>query len=61
MPKHARWVRPKKMTIVIGPPIPPPSGADGARTPRRAIAETTERLRVEVQRLFDEAQRLAGA
>ncbi len=61
MPKHATWVRPRKMSIVIGPPIPAPAGTDGGRTPRRAVAETTERLRVEVQHLFDEAQRIAGA
>ena len=61
MPKHGKFVRPTKMTIVIGPLIPAPAGTDGGRTPRRAIAETTEQLRSEIQRLFDEAQRRAGA
>jgi 1-acyl-sn-glycerol-3-phosphate acyltransferase len=60
MPKHAKWIRPRKMTIVIGPPIPAPQGTEGGRPSRRAVAETTETLRVEVQRLFDEAQRRAG-
>ena len=41
-------------------PITPEAPADGRRTSRRAVHELTLRLRDEVQRLFDEAQELAG-
>lgn len=61
MGKGARFVRPVKIAIVVGDPIPPasPSGSSG-RVSRRAVRETTERLREELQVLFDRAQALAG-
>jgi hypothetical protein len=31
------------------------------KVPRRAVKESTEAIRIEVQRLFDEAQVAAGA
>lgn len=56
------WVlRPVRTRVLIGPPIHPPVTADGKRAPRRAVRELNERLRVEIQRLFDEAQARAGA
>lgn len=60
MPKGAKFIRPRKIVIVVGDPIPPPEPGEGGRVPRRAVAETTKRLQDEVQRLFDEAQALAG-
>lgn len=56
MPKGARMVRPVPVTMVIGPPIWPVASDGGARAPRRAVRELSERLRVELQRLFDEAE-----
>lgn len=56
MPKGSKMVHPAKTTLIIGPPLDPPAGPDGGRVPRRAIHETTERLHIELQRLFDEAQ-----
>ena len=61
MPKGARMIRPVKLTMVIGPPIEVEAPAEGERVPRRAVRELTERLRAELQLLFDEAQVRAGA
>ena len=55
------WVlRPVRTAVVIGPPMAP--GGDGSgRASRREVRELSERLRGELQRLFDQAQVLAGA
>jgi hypothetical protein len=60
MGKGTKFPRPAKLAMVIGAPIPPPPPGAKGRVPRRAVSETTERLRDELQRLFDEAQELAG-
>ncbi len=60
MPLGAKWIKPVKVTIVVGEPIPAPVGVDGKRVTRRQIHETTETLRQRIQVLFDEAQRRAG-
>lgn len=56
------WVlRPVRTSVVIGAPLyPPPPPEGGKRAPRRTVHELTERLRAELQRLFDEAQARAG-
>jgi 1-acyl-sn-glycerol-3-phosphate acyltransferase len=59
MPKGSKVFRPVKIVVVIGEPIVPPR-ADGPRVPRRVVHELTARLFDDVQRLFDEARRLAG-
>jgi 1-acyl-sn-glycerol-3-phosphate acyltransferase len=59
MPKGARFIRPRKVAVVIGEPMWPES--DGGRVPRAAIHELTDRLHEELQRLFDQAQIRAGA
>jgi 1-acyl-sn-glycerol-3-phosphate acyltransferase len=60
MQKGKRLPRPVKIHIVVGEPLyPPPSSA--ARASRRAVHELTEQLHVELQRLFDEAQKKAAA
>ena len=46
--------------LVIGEPIPAPTGEDGKRPPRRAIRETTALLRERIQALFDDAQARVG-
>ena len=59
MPKGSKMLKPVKVHIVIGKPLPAPEVGDGkvgTRMPRRVIHELTEALQVEVQRLFDEAQ-----
>ena len=59
MPKGAKFIKPVKCTIVIGPPLRPEPGEPG-KAPRRAVRELNERLQGELQRLFDEAQVKAG-
>jgi 1-acyl-sn-glycerol-3-phosphate acyltransferase len=58
-PKGAKFLKPVKVMIVVGRPIPvdKPEG----RVPRRAVHELTERLVTELQYAFDEAQALTGA
>lgn len=60
MRKGQRLPRPVKVHVIVGPPVPPPPPKEGGAVSRRAVLATTERLRVELQRLFDEAQRKAG-
>lgn len=64
LPKGTRFPRPVKIHLVVGEPITvkvpaerPGSGAGrrADRLSRRELHETTERLRVELQRLFDQA------
>jgi 1-acyl-sn-glycerol-3-phosphate acyltransferase len=60
MGKGVKIPKPRKLVIVIGAPILPPERDEGARVPRRVVQELTDDLKVRVQELFDEAQRLAG-
>jgi 1-acyl-sn-glycerol-3-phosphate acyltransferase len=60
MQKGKKLPRPVKVHIIIGKPIAPPAPTEGGRVSRRAVHELTETIRVEVQRLFDEAQKKAG-
>ena len=59
MPKGSKMIHPRKCVLVIGEPVRAEAGADG-KIPRSAVKELTERLSAELQRLFDEAQHLAG-
>lgn len=58
MPKGAKFPRPKKVVLVVGPPIQPP--ASTGRVPRRVVRELTETLQERLQGLFDDAQHRAG-
>jgi 1-acyl-sn-glycerol-3-phosphate acyltransferase len=61
MPKGSKLIRPSKLVLVIGAPIDPPAPAEGVRTTsRHAVKSLTEQLRVEIQKLFDDAQSRAG-
>lgn len=60
MPSGSKMIRPTRMSMVVGTPIEPPATA-GVRPRRSEIKALTERLRGELQPLFDRAQRLAGA
>jgi 1-acyl-sn-glycerol-3-phosphate acyltransferase len=61
MTKGSWKLRPVRTSVVIGPPLyPPVAGAGSGRAPRRVVHELTERLRAEMQRLFDEAQARVG-
>lgn len=59
MPKGSKMIYPRKCVIVVGEPIHAPTDETG-RVPRSAVRDVTETLSGELQRLFDEAQRLAG-
>jgi 1-acyl-sn-glycerol-3-phosphate acyltransferase len=60
LPKGAKGLRPVKVVAVVGPPIPPPDRSETGRVPRRAVAELSQRLHLELQALFDEALAAAG-
>jgi 1-acyl-sn-glycerol-3-phosphate acyltransferase len=57
MPRHAKFVYPRKVHVVIGEPFRVEVG-DSGRASRRAIGEATERLHGEIQSLFDQAQKV---
>lgn len=60
MAPGAKGIRPAKVVLVIGAPIPAPVGVEGKRPGRRAVHDTTAALRERLQELFDDAQRRAG-
>ncbi len=62
MPRHAKMIHPRKVCVVIGEPIwvTDPEAITSKRIPRDAVRSATERLSVELQRLFDEAQSRVG-
>jgi 1-acyl-sn-glycerol-3-phosphate acyltransferase len=59
MPKGKKMIRPHKCVVVIGEPITAALDSEG-RVPRSAVRDVTASLASDLQRLFDEAQRLAG-
>ena len=59
MPKHSKMIYPRKCVLVVGRPITAPRDEEG-RVPRSAVKDVTSRLAAELQRLFDDAQILAG-
>lgn len=59
MPKGAKFIRPKKVVVVVGEPLPPVP-TDGAKARRAAVRSQTAALKIRVQDLFDDAQRRAG-
>ena len=60
MPKGSKLVRPVKVHVVVGPALEPPPRSSLGRVPRHQVHELTERLRAELQRLYDVAQERAG-
>ena len=52
MPKGARFIYPRKVHVVVGPPIPPPSSAN-AKEQRQAARDLSQQLHSELQRLLD--------
>ncbi len=61
MPKGAKYIRPTKVTVIIGEPMYPPARPDGERVKRSAVRSMTADLHERLQVLFDEAQIRAGA
>ena len=60
MPIGAKFVFPRKVVIVIGEPIYPDVPLEG-RVSRSEISALTERLRADVQAVYDEAQAKAAS
>jgi 1-acyl-sn-glycerol-3-phosphate acyltransferase len=60
MPVGSKLIRPRRIVLVVGEPIVPPSGDGTGRVRRRVVRDLTERLRVSVQAVYDEARRRAG-
>ncbi len=58
--KGKRLPRPVKVHVIVGPPLTPPPPKASGHPSRAALRELTDRLQVEVQRLFDEARRAVG-
>lgn len=59
MPIGRKMILPRKIVIVIGEPIYPDVELEG-RVPRSKVVELTERLRGDVQHVYDRAKALAG-
>jgi 1-acyl-sn-glycerol-3-phosphate acyltransferase len=59
MQKGKKLPRPIKVHIIVGEPIVP-AASDG-KAGRSAVHELTQTLQADVQRLFDDAQKRAGA
>ncbi|MDQ3738536.1 MAG: 1-acyl-sn-glycerol-3-phosphate acyltransferase [Actinomycetota bacterium] len=59
MPVGSKFVYPRRVHVVIGAPLAVPGSEDG-KVARSGIRDTTARLHVVLQRLFDEAQSSAG-
>jgi 1-acyl-sn-glycerol-3-phosphate acyltransferase len=60
MPAKAKYIRPSKMVLVVGEPMPPPPLKESGRASRSATRTLTEDLRLRLQELFDDAQERAG-
>jgi len=59
MPVGAKFIKPRKVVMVIGEPVTPPTGDGSGRVKRRVVREMTEQLSVRLQDLYDEARRRA--
>jgi len=56
MPKGAKYIRPRKLHVVVGKPIPVVKNAENPKAQRDAARQLTTELHAELQRLFDVAQ-----
>jgi 1-acyl-sn-glycerol-3-phosphate acyltransferase len=60
MPKGAKWIKPRKVVLVVGEAIEPPKGDGSGRVRRSVVRQLTADLRTAVQKLYDDAQARAG-
>jgi 1-acyl-sn-glycerol-3-phosphate acyltransferase len=56
MAKGAKFIRPSKLHVVVGKPIPVSKNAESPKAQRDAARRITKELHAELQRLFDIAQ-----
>jgi 1-acyl-sn-glycerol-3-phosphate acyltransferase len=59
MPRNAKFVYPHKVHVIVGEPIVVETNEQGRAT-REMLTTASTRLHAELQRLFDEAQAVAG-
>lgn len=59
MPKGARFIRPRTVRVIVGPPITAAVPA-GGRVPRAMVHDVTAHLHAALQELFDAAQAQLG-
>jgi 1-acyl-sn-glycerol-3-phosphate acyltransferase len=57
MPKGSKMVRPVKIALVVGQPLAAPARSAKGRVPRHQVHALTEQLQVELQALYDAAQK----
>jgi 1-acyl-sn-glycerol-3-phosphate acyltransferase len=60
MPHGAKFIKPRKVVLVVGEPIEVPRGDGTGRVPRRVVRELTEQLYGSIQACFDDARRRSG-
>ena len=60
MPKGKKMIYPRKVHVIVGAPIVPPT-SDSGRITKATRIQVSEQLHDELQRLFDRAQIKAGA
>ena len=60
MPKGAKFIFPRKVRVIVGAPIPAPTGATSKEV-REAVRVTTANLHAALQQMLDEAERRATA
>ena len=60
MPKGAKFIRPRKVHVVIGKPIATSTNAENPKAQRDAARQLTVELHAELQRLFDIAEARVG-
>ncbi len=56
MPKDARFIRPVRISIVVGEPISPPAPTGSGRVGRQGVRALSDQLRTRLQELFDQAE-----
>lgn len=59
MPKGSKFIKPHKVTVLVGPALPAPE-VDGPKARRASIRARTAELHTVIQDLFDQAQTEAG-
>jgi 1-acyl-sn-glycerol-3-phosphate acyltransferase len=56
MPRKAKFVFPRKIHVIIGKPIQPPTSATPGRAAKNDVNALSDALHAELQRLYDAAQ-----
>jgi 1-acyl-sn-glycerol-3-phosphate acyltransferase len=56
MPVGAKFIKPRKIVLVVGDPIFPPKGDGSGRVPRQTVRDLTAVLKPALQALYDDAR-----